>query len=271
MEDFGIDIITVKSTQNQYFIGERHFEIPELKLLIDAVLSSKFITAKRSDALIKKLKQFMSEHQSAGFERQVYVTDQIKPNNESIYLAIDVIHTAINRNRQIAFKYYEYTPQKVKSKKHEGFLYHFSPYSMVWNEDKYYALGYSDRHGRIVTFRVDRMCEVTMLETVRVPCPDDFNVVHFCRQVFEMYDGEPETIELRCRNELMKVMIDRFGETVQTKVIDDEWFKMSATVSISPIFFGWLFQFTGLMTVLSPESVIERYRSMLESARQELS
>lgn len=268
--DFGVDIVTVKSTQNLYFVGERHFELPELKLLIDAVSSSKFITPKKSGVLVNKLRELLSEHQMAEFAEEIYIADRIKPKNESIYLNIDTIQTAISLKKQITFKYFEYLADKSKSLKHDGYKYHLSPYALVWNEDKYYVFGYSSKHHKIVKFRVDRMCEVFAADKASVPRPESFNVAEFCRQVFGMYDGKNTTVELKCKNELMKVIVDKFGEDVHTEVIDNDWFKVKTDVYLSPIFYGWLFQFTDRMIITSPDEAVREYSEILKKATDNL-
>ena len=249
-------------------MGERHFELPEIKLLIDAVLSSKLITPKKSDILIKKLFKLISRHQQKTFEKSVCTRNRIKPHNENIYVIIDKIQAAINKKAQITFKYFEYLPDKSKELKHGGLTYHFSPYDFHWNGDKYYAIGFSKKHDKITTFRVDRMCNVRSYSKEAVPCPPDFNAADFSNRIFEMYDGEKQTVELKCKNELMKVLIDKFGLDIRTEIIDDEWFKAVIEVGISPMFYGWLFQFTGRMILTAPACSVKEYREMLINANK---
>lgn len=264
--DYGLDIVTVKSKQNLYFIGDRHFELPELKLLIDAVLSSKIITPKKSGILVKKLHGFASEYQQADLTEDFYIADRVKSSNESIYINTDAIQTAISQKKQITFRYYEYMADKSKELKHGGYIYRLSPYTFVWSEDKYYIFGYSPKHEKVVKFRVDRMCDVKLSAKAAKPRPRNFNIAEYCRQVFDMYDGRNATVELKCKNELMKVIIDKFGDDVRTEVIGGGWFKATADVCVSPTFFGWLFQFTGKMILLSPGDAAREYQSNLEKA-----
>jgi len=263
--ELGYDIIPRKSSQNLYFIGERDFELPEIKLLIEAVLSSKFITPKKSEILVDKLRGFASVHQRAEISEDLYVT-AVKPLNENIYVTADIIQSAKNQKKKIAFKYFEYRPDKSKEFKHNGFTYHLSPYRLLWNEDKYYILGFSEKHGKIVTFRVDRMHGVKALREDSIPCPSDFDINEFCKRVFEMYDGETVKVELECRNELMKVLVDKFGEDFYTEILNEDWFKAVIDVDISPIFYGWLFQFTGRMKLTAPAEILNEYRKMLFNA-----
>ncbi|MFZ2539231.1 MAG: WYL domain-containing protein [Oscillospiraceae bacterium] len=264
LQEFGIDVITVKSRQNRYFVGSRWFEQPELKLLVDAVASSKFITQKKSAELIKKLTSFTSEHRGKSLDRQLYINKRVKPENEEIYYIVDTIHEAINTKMQIAFKYYEYTQKKQKIKKHNSYEYNLSPYALSWNDNHYYVFGFSPKHDKIVKFRVDRMTKPKILNNGIKPIPSDFDITDFCRQVFDMYDGESQTVELKCRNNLMKVMIDRFGESVETEIIDDEYFKATVDVTITPTFYAWIFKFAGNIKILSPFNIIDKYREMVE-------
>lgn len=153
----GVDVICNKGRELQYFVGDRHFELPELKLLIDAVQASKFISAKKSKQLIKKLTAFASHHQAAELNRTLYTDKQIKQTNENIFITVDMLHTAINSNTQIHFKYYEYDHNKKKIYKHKRKVYELSPYVLIWNGDNYYTIGYSASHGKIIKFRVDRI------------------------------------------------------------------------------------------------------------------
>jgi predicted DNA-binding transcriptional regulator YafY len=265
--EFGFDIITVKTNQNLYFMGERHFQIPELRLLISAVLSSKFITPKKSEVLINKLHGLVSENQKIELTEEAHNPD-IKPLNESIYITTDIIDTAITQKKQISFKYFEYRPDKSKEFKHGGYNYHFSPYNFLWNEDKYYIIGFSEKHGKIVTFRIDRMYKVKALSKAAMPKPLDFNLTDFCKRVFEMFDGKVVTVELECKNELMKVIIDKFGESVHTEIIDKNHFKAVTEICLSPTFYGWLFQFTGKMKLTAPAEAMKKYGAMLKNANK---
>jgi predicted DNA-binding transcriptional regulator YafY len=262
LEEFGIDVITIKSTQNKYFIGNREFEFPEIKLLIDAVESSKFITPKKSEDLIKKLSRLTSQNQATELNRHIFIDKRIKPQNEEIYYIVDAIHTAIAENKQVEFKYYEYTQEKEKVYKNNGYVYRLSPYALSWSEDHYYVIGYCKKHGKISKFRVDRMAKTMISDKNSVPMPDGFNGADYAKNIFEMYDGETKTVELKCTNDLMKVIIDRFGEDVNTTSLGSNCFKAIVDVSISPTFFGWVFQFVGKMSIIAPHDVKKNYMEM---------
>lgn len=264
--EYGLDIITIHSTQSKYFVASRRFELPELKLLIDAVESSKFITKKKSDALIEKIHTLTSPGQVSKLKRNNYVADRIKPDNEQIYYIVDTINDAINEGRQISFQYYDYTGLKKKVLKNKGEVYTLSPYNLLWNGDYYYLVGYSEKKGKVVTFRVDRIAAIPeILEKESVPQLEDFNIADFTKEVFFMYDGDNVTVDLRCDNSLMKTMIDRFGEDVTTLAYDMTSFRLIAEVSASPTFFGWVFGFGGKVQILAPAEVKEQYRQMIRN------
>ena len=260
--EFDIDVITIKSTQNKFFIGTRDFEIPEIKLLVDAVESSKFITPKKSADLVRKLSGLTSENQAKSLNRNIFIEKRVKPENEEIYYTVDTIHTAIAQEKQINFKYYDYTQAKKKVYKNKGFLYELSPYALSYSEDHYYVIGYCKKHNNISTFRVDRMVKIKMTDTTAVPMPENFNRADFTKYQFVMFDGERKTVQLLCTNELMNVIIDRFGEEVNTVILDSDHFKAFVDVAISSTFFGWVFQFSGKMEILTPEDVKQQYLEM---------
>ena len=261
LQSSGMDIVCVKSTQNQYFVGERLFELPELKLLVDAVESSHFITAKKSERLIEKLGKLTSESHARQLDRHIYMDGTAKPENECIYYSVDEIHNAIQEKRQITFQYYEYTPQKVKILKHNGYRYQFSPYALIWSRDCYYAVGWSEKHGKLAQFRVDRMVAVESFDRAAV-CMPDFDPAEYVRKIFGMYPDDLCTVELLCDNEVMRSVIDRFGEEVSTVTVDDGHFKAIVEVAPSPPFFAWVFTFCGKIQILGPAEVLDEMRGM---------
>lgn len=271
LQEFGIDIVSIRSTQTKYFVGNRDFELPELKLLIDAVESSKFITSKKSEALINKIHTLTSPGQAAKLKRNNYVADRIKPDNESIYYIVDAINDAINAGKKISFQYYDYVGLKKKVLKNKGEIYTLSPYKLLWNGDYYYIIGYSDKHNTVVNFRVDRIAtNPEILDVDAVPMPKDFDIVNFTKEVFFMFSGKEVMVDLRCDNSLMKTMVDRFGEDVKTLAYDMTSFRLQTEVSTSPTFFGWVFGFGGKVQILGPKEVKEQYRQMIRTANEDL-
>ena len=250
--EYGLDIVTIHSTQSKYFVASRKFELPELKLLIDAVESSKFITKKKSETLIEKIHTMTSPGQVAKLKRNNYVVNRIKPDNEQIYYIIDAINDAINTGKQISFQYYDYTGLKKKVLKNKGEVYKLSPYKLLWCGDYYYVLGYSEKKSKVINFRVDRIAsKPEILDKDIIPMPDDFDIENYTKEVFFMFSGEKVLVDLRCDNSLMKTMVDRFGEDVTTLAYDMTSFRVQTEVSASPTFFGWVFGFNGKVQILS--------------------
>ena len=256
----GVDVVCNAGFRHEYFVGDRHFELPELKLLVDAVQASKFITAKKSAALIKKLTAFASTQQAGELNRQLYVDKHIKTENERTYFTVDLLHAAINAGKQITFKYYEYDRNKKKDYKHNRHTYTFSPYALLWNSDRYYAVGYSDKHGKVITFRVDRIATPKLFDAPAVPKPEGFDIKLYTKSVFQMYDGSAlQRVTLKCENDLMKSIIDRFGEDVETEILDDGHFTAAVDISVSQTFYGWVFSFGGRIQIFSPDIVASEY------------
>lgn len=215
LDSAGIDIVQIKSTQNRYFIGSRIFEYPELKMLVDAVASSKVISAKKSQALIQKLGQLTSIQQAEQLQRLASLSSRVKPHNEKVYYIIDSIQTAILDQHQISFQYYEYTPEKKKILKHDGYRYILDPYALEWKNDHYYLIGYSHKHKGIAHFRVDRLTSVEPLDSKFQPMPD-FDVAAYTNKMVDMFAAEhAEQVKLLCSNELMRVIIDHYGEDIE--------------------------------------------------------
>ncbi len=259
LQEFGIDVIGEKKAVKQYYIGLRPFELPELKLLVDAVEASRFISAKKSRELIGKLYGLTNEHQARELNRHLYVDGRVKSDNRLLYYTVDSIHKAINDGKRIRFKYIEYTAEKKKVHKHGGCVYEFSPYALLWHDDCYYVLGYSERHGKITKFRVDRIdcAELTDIRSVKKPA--GFDPVIYLKNIFAMYDGDMQTIRLKCDCDMMKVIIDRFGTNAVTLPCANGSFIAEVKVSVSPTFFGWLFGFAGKIRLLSPQNVLDDY------------
>jgi len=261
--ELGVDIVHNRSVQNQYHIASRHFDGPELKLLIDAIQSSRFITPKKSKALIQKLSAFAGPHQTEILHRELYVDSRFKSDNESIYLTVDHIQSVIAEKKKISFQYFDYAPDKAKLLRHDGRRYSVSPYALIWNNDTYYLIGHHDRRGHIATFRVDRITGLEPLDEAAVDRPQDFDVSVFFTREFSMLGGKPCEVELLCENDLMGNIIDRFGEDAVTEIVDEGHFKVTVTVDLSNNFYGWVFASAGNIQILSPPEAIIEFRQLL--------
>lgn len=262
----GIEIIILAGRPNRYYFADRKFQLPELKLLVDAVEGSKFITAKKSGELVAKITSMASMGQAEELNRHLYTVGRIKPENENIYYVIDAIFRAIQAERKISFQYFRFDAHGERIPKHGGELFIPSPYAMLYNEDKYYVLGYYELFDKITTFRVDRMGIPNVLAEPARETPEGFDPVDYAVNVFSMYEGSLETVELLCENSVMDAIIDRFGEEADTRTADSGHFIVRAGVSVSQTFFAWVFQFTGKVQILGPASVKEQYREMLQAA-----
>ena len=262
----GYEIEIIRSTQNRYYLTSRVFEMPELKLLLDAVESSKFITQKKSRILATKLLTLTSRHNAAGLKRNISIADRIKPKNEHIYYFIDAINEAINTKRKISFRYFAYTSAKKKAIKNDGASYILSPYTLTWNGDCYYVVGWSDKHGKVATFRVDRIFETPkILPDKAVPRPKDYSIADFAEKAFQLFDGDRTEVTLLCDAAAMNSVIDHFGDRAKTEAVDDNTFRLVAEVSLSPTFFAWVFQFGGKVKILEPTEAIEKYQAMIQA------
>ena len=265
MVECGMDIVTVQSKPNRYFWGTRKFEQAELKLLIDAVSSSRFISRRRSQTLSKKLISLSSGPGQKALKRNIYTTDRVKSGNEVLLYTVDTVNEAITARRKIGFKYTDYTPEKKKVFKHDGEIYTLSPYALFWNQDYYYIVGYSEKHENISTFRADRVAEIEITDEKAVRKPKDFRIDKYSSEVFEMYDAAKTVkVKLKCRNEYMRYVIDRFGEKVETEIADEENFFAYPEVALSPNFYSWVFKFAGEIRIISPDKAVAEISTMAQ-------
>ena len=260
--DMGIDIVKVTSRPNRYFWGERQFEQAELKLLIDAVSASRFITKKKSERLCEKLGALASTHQKSELRRHLFAADRVRSENEKIYYMVDTINRAINLEHRICFNYLDFDQDLKPVNRHDGEVYELSPYAMIWNDDFYYVVGWSEKHDNVSTYRVDRMDSPYIIDEKAVPEPADFRLEDYSRRIFEMYDGEPVQVKLECKNDLAKYIVDRFGTQLETKKTGDDRFEVIVEVSLSPTFYAWVFRFGGEIRILSPGKAVNEITEM---------
>ena len=254
-----------RTSMNAYYVGERLFEMAELRMLVDAVSSSRFITAEKSDLLISKLARLTNEQNRASLTWKIYNAQRAKTTNPNVFVNMEEIRAAIDAHRKISFHYWDYTPAKERVLRHDGELYIASPYALIWDDDRYYAAAWSDKREKIVKYRVDRMCDVKVLDEAAVR-DESFNPAAYARSVIKMYDGDlPETtVTLLCENELMQNVLDRFGEETGTELAGDKSFRATVNVVPSSTFFGWVFQYQGGILIESPEEVKTEYELMLK-------
>ncbi|NBI08191.1 helix-turn-helix transcriptional regulator [Senegalia massiliensis] len=263
---YGLDIICEKGRSNKYFIASRDFELAELKLLVDSVQSSKFITHKKSNELIKKLEKLTSSSQAKELDRHVIVRDRVKTSNERIFYNVDRLHRAIHENKQVSFKYFDYDLNKKIEFRRNGNRYTLSPYALTWSNEHYYLISYYERYNDISNFRVDRMMDINILEKDRylIEGYEEFNVAEYSRKIFNMYIGELETVQLEFHNSLINVVIDKFGQDIIIRKQSDDSFKIKVEVEISNTFLGWLFMFGNKVKIISPQKLKDNMKKTVK-------
>ena len=264
LDELGFSVLRTETRPPKYFLDNKIFELAELKMLVDAVQASKFITTKKSREIIEKLEIFAGEHHSRELSRQVYVEDRVKTLNSSSIYSIDAIHNAINNKKKLTFKYFDYNGEKKKVLRHGGDAYVVSPIALIWDDEKYYLVACDGKDSVVKNFRVDKMTDVNVLEeSANLSDYERFNPADYSRKIFGMYGGREELVTIECREKLAGVVIDRFG-TDPLFVKTPFGFKFSMRVMISPTFFAWLLGFGEDMRIVSPDSVREELLSTLE-------
>ena len=275
LEKFGMDICKSKSSTVKYYVASREFELPELKLLVDAIQSSKFITEKKSISLIHKLEGLASVHDGKELQRQVFVANRAKTMNERIYYSVDKIQNAIALNRKISFKYYRWeldfsgSERIVKREKIRNGGYTASPWALCWDDEKYYLVGYDNREYKIKHFRVDKMADVSVVYEEREG-KEEFSKMQmseYTNRLFGMFDGNLETVTLLCENHAANVIIDRFGTDIPFMKTDAEHFTVRVRVSVSKLFLSWIMAIPGVK-IVAPERTVDMMKSEIKRLQE---
>lgn len=265
LNDYGITVLHKNGKDGGYYVAQRDFELHELKLLVDAVLSSRFLSAKQSARLIKKLAALSGAHASELLRRELVLSGRLKTANEDAFSNIELLYEAIGTDSQITFRYFDWG---VDLKKHfRNKLYTASPYTLLWDDENYYLIAHSDSHG-LTHFRVDKMEQIALTGERRIFTEEarKLNPASYSKEVFGMYRGKRKQVKMRFENSLAGVVVDRFGQDIMLIPDGAEHFTMTATVSVSPNFLGWLASFGGRATLLFPESAVEEYRELCRKA-----
>lgn len=254
---FGVDIIQIKGKNGGYYIGERDFELPELKLLVDSVQSSKFITQDKTYKLIKKIESLASVYDGQLLQRQVFVSNRVKSMNESIYYAVDVISDAITQNKKIRYQYFEYTVEKERRFRHDGAFYEVSPFALIWDDENYYMLAWDSEAEKMKHYRVDKMYKASMTDSERegIEAFEKVDMSAYTKSVFGMFGGKEQKVKLRFSNHLVGAVLDRFGRDIMVIKDGDEHFTVSVNVVVSQQFLAWVFGFGEEAEIISPEEV----------------
>ena len=271
LQEFGMDIQTIRSKQTHYNLLSREFDNAELKLLIDAVASSKFISKSKSEKLTKKISTLAGQNKSEELRRNISVERRIKSDNEKVLFIIDAVNEAINRGKKIRFQYFEYNFKKERKLRYDGYYYQITPYRLVWNGDYYYVVGRVDKYENLSSYRIDRMASTPdILEEDAIPLLKNFDMDHFLNTMYHMFDTERKKVQLVCANEVMDAIIDRFGEDVETYAFDMEHFRADVEVAVNSLFYMWIFGFGGRVQIKEPKEVKESYIQMVENTYEEL-
>lgn len=246
-----------------YHVVSRSFELPELKLLVDAIQSSKFITEKKSNRLIKKLETLLSKYDAQKLQRQVYVSGRIKTMNESIYYTVDAIHNAISENKKIKFQYYQWNVKKEMELRHNGAWYHISPWGLSWDDENYYLVGYDSDAEKIKHYRVDKMLYIKMSNENREGKEyfKKLDMADYAKKSFGMFGGKERNVKMKVNNTLAGVIIDRFGKDVMMIPVDGEHFTVNVDVHVSRQFLGWIFSLGEGIKIIGPEEVVKQMQT----------
>lgn len=271
LKKLGLEVQVENSTQNRYYLIGRRFELPELKTLIDATESARFITKDKSAALVEKLASLTSQFNTKKLVRNVDVENRIKAENEKVYYIMEALNDAINASKKVSFQYFTYNVRKEQKLKYDGYTYVFSPYKLIWNGDYYYVVGYSEKHKGIGSFRVDRIvrCPKILDDDAAQP-PKDFDLNVYLNSMFRMYNGQRKQIELVCSNDVMDAIIDKFGKDVSVLANDMKSFRVLVNTSIGSVFYSWVFGFGGRVSIKAPEEVKAEYTKMVFDAAKAL-
>lgn len=264
LENYGYEILRDQAGRTVlYHLGTRKFELPELKLLVDAVQSSKFITEKKSRQLIKKLESMVSVHEAKHLHRQVLISGRIKAMNESIYYNVDMLHEAINADRQIRFQYFQWTVSKKQELRRNGEWYQISPWCLMWEDENYYLVAYDARDQKIKHYRVDKIIRLSITDAPREGKQQfrEFDAAKYTRSLFGMYGGEPITVTLEGQNHMIGPLIDRFGKDIAVTPLDDTHFTAHVEVVASSHFLGWIVSLGDGIRITGPLDVVEQMKA----------
>ena len=272
LRDFGFDIIGQQARRNFYYhMGNRRFELPELKLLVDSVQSAKFITDKKSNALIKKLEGMVSKYEARKLQRQVIISGRIKAMNESIYYNVDKLHEAIGTDRQIRFKYFRWNIKKEMELRKDGAWYQVSPWALMWDDENYYLVGYDAEDGKIKHYRVDKMWRISVADRKREGKEQFkafFNMPRYTKSLFGMFGGEEVKVTLEAENGMVGILLDRFGKDIPVKPVDADHFRTSVVVAVSSQFLGWIMALGDGVKIIGPDKVVTRMKEEIRLISQ---
>lgn len=260
--ELGFDIVCIKSTQSRYFVASRVFELPEVKMLIDAIHAAQFISKDKTDVLVRKMQSLTSKPQLENLRRNLVISKVKGDNNQFLY-TVDLLNNAINQHKKIRFQYTTYDKNVQKVFKHDGYIYTYSPIAIVWNMDNYFVAGFSKKHDKIIKFRIDKIVKPEIIDEDAIPVPDEMNLSVEFQKMFLMYGDKEESVTLRCDYNIIDKVVDRFGEDINVTPVDEKRFDVTEKVYIGSTFYSWLFNYCGQIRIVAPESAKEGFRKML--------
>lgn len=269
LRDYGLDINQVSAGNTYgYYVASREFELPELKLLVDSVQSSKFITHKKTMSLIKKIENLASVYEAQLLNRQVFVKNRIKTMNESIYYNVDEIHNGISSNKKIKFLYFEYTVTKERHYRRNGAYYVVSPFAMTWDDENYYLVAYDSAAQQIKHYRVDKMEKISVVDEARdgLEAYKALDMAVYAKKTFGMFTGDEVSVSMRFENHLVGTVLDRLGREVMIVADGPDHFTVRTDVVVSPQFFAWVLGFAGSAEITGPAEVVEEMKAHIEAA-----
>ncbi len=267
LKDYGYDIISERRERNVYYhLGDRDFQLPELKLLVDSVQSAKFISVNKSRDLIKKLEGLVSKYDATHLHRQVLISGRVKSMNESIYYTVDQLHEAIGSNRQVRFQYFNWNVKKEPELRHDGAWYQVSPWNLLWDDEYYYLVGYDSADEKIKHYRVDKMLKLSVTEERREgrEAFQDFDTAKYSKSIFGMFGGEERTVTIEGENNMVGTILDRFGRDITVSPLGEDRFTAQVTVVPSRHFLGWIFALGAGVRITAPEDVVQQMREEAE-------
>jgi len=272
LKEYGYEISKEKKDGNYYYtLLDRDFQLPELKLLVDAVQASKFISAKKSSELIKKIENLASVYQAKQLQRQVFVSNRIKTNYENVYYNVDELNLAINENRKIKFDYYEWNLSKEMVLRKNGHKNDISPWSLAWDDENYYLVAFDGNSGIIKHYRVDKMRKIEILDKARDGREEfeEFDAAKYAKKVFGMFTGDEQRVKIQFANKLIGVVIDRFGQDIMIIPKGVDQFVVNVNVKVSNMFLGWIIGLGDGAKILEPESVVDEVKQITERLKEQ--
>ena len=272
LKEYGYEISKEKKDGNYYYtLLDRDFQLPELKLLVDAVQASKFISAKKFSELIKKIENLASVYQAKQLQRQVFVSNRIKTNYENVYYNVDELNLAINENRKIKFDYYEWNLSKEMVLRKNGHKNDISPWSLAWDDENYYLVAFDGNSGIIKHYRVDKMRKIEILDEARDGREEfeEFDAAKYAKKVFGMFTGDEQRVKIQFANKLIGVVIDRFGQDIMIIPKGVDQFVVNVNVKVSNMFLGWIIGLGDGAKILEPESVVDEVKQITERLKEQ--